>query len=275
MMALRLLPFIFLAAIGLLMASSQAQAGKNQQRALIGAVGACKELNSSWTPQWADLVGYWKLNEASGSTTFVDSSNTGSTGSAITGSGITFGSNSYLGKYANFTTAGRIDLGNNAAFNTLGLPLTMVAWIRVSSTSASNRMIFATDTYDVTYCGASMQIEQTSNTMTVGYGSCLGGGSTNRRTGFTTEAISNNKWTHVVTVITGATNMAVYLNGVAATMSYSGTGGAIGYGAMNAGIGGDGSRYFAGQIEEVALWKRALTAAEVKTIYQAQHCGRH
>jgi photosystem II stability/assembly factor-like uncharacterized protein len=95
-------------------------------------------------------------------------------------------------------------------------------------------------------------------------------GSYNFNTGFT---IPDQTWTHVALVVT-PTNATVYMNGVGITRTATHAPEAfdtplqMGY--------DNGSRYFKGQIEEVTVWNRSLSQAEIRelmhlTLDPAQH----
>jgi hypothetical protein len=84
--------------------------------------------------------------------------------------------------------------------------------------------------------------------------------------------VSNNVWTHIVGIIRGATDMDLYVNEVNIGGTYSGTGGSIAYGSDSARIGqGNSSLWssfpFNGKIDDVRIYNRALSADEIKRLY--------
>ena len=80
-----------------------------------------------------------------------------------------------------------------------------------------------------------------------------------------------NAWTHVVGVWSGgATPLQIYINGVKGTdsASFTGTqptGTGVNIGKDNAGA----TQYFGGDIDEVAIYNRALSASEVLQLFNA------
>lgn len=227
-------------------------------------------LDATWAPQWASLLGYWKLNEAAGSTTVADSK--GSATGTVVG-GVTLASAARVGTGAALDgTSGYISLGHTAATRP-SLPITMAAWVYLTSTA--NGMILTTDEFDnFKYCGAHMQVIGAAVSAEIG--NCAGGNASNFRAGYTsTTILSLNTWYHVAIVINAYNNMQIYVNGTLTTASGSGAATALGYTASNDGYigyrGGSGPTYFPGSVDDVALWNVALTAAEIKTIYDRQN----
>lgn len=86
------------------------------------------------------------------------------------------------------------------------------------------------------------------------------------QTAYSPSPISLNKWTHVVGTYDGA-KLSLYLNGKLVN-SFAVTG-RINYNHGSLYIGGDTTNAnFKGLIDEVCIYERALTAAEVLSNYQ-------
>ena len=137
-------------------------------------------------------------------------------------------------------------LSGNSAF-------TASAWVNPADTTTAWKSIFGTTCtgFDVAVNGA-----------TINFGRNCGGPDGVFYTGPTMRA---NEWAHIVAVFDGA-NIDVYKNGVKTT------GGAVTYshGATTF-IGGSYStsaELFLGKIDDVKIWNRALSAAEVASLYK-------
>ncbi len=84
---------------------------------------------------------------------------------------------------------------------------------------------------------------------------------------FSNTALSTGAWYHILATRSGNT-LTIYVNGVAdATITYSGTPYStsepltFGYGNNHA--------HFSGKLDEVAVWDKGLSAAEIKTLYNS------
>ena len=212
---------------------------------------AFNELNSTWTPQWANLVGYWKLNDAAGSTTVVDSSPVGTNTGTVSSTGVTLGTTGKLFGSAAFA-GGKININTITSVPTDAM--TISAWVKMNSTSG----------YSAVFVGTSFRFEIAGaglNFMTT-----AGGGTTG-------NYISPGTWTHVaISRAAGGNPTTYYINGIGVATAPTGTlaaitGLTIGTNDRNALGGGDNLN---GTADEVAIWKTALTAAEISTIYTTQ-----
>lgn len=77
--------------------------------------------------------------------------------------------------------------------------------------------------------------------------------------------LSAHNWQHIVGTYDGV-NRAIYINGVVSTTAAQ-TGANIGNSTFNIGSDGLGARRFAGLIDNVRVYKRGLTAAEVLSLH--------
>jgi len=213
-------------------------------------------------------VGYWKFDEASGSTTS-DSSGNGNTGTCTAcpvhtsgkfGNALQFdGSDDYI----NTGSAPSID--NLVAF-------TWSAWIYPTGWGEGNigRIIGKTTSggFEKSVY-LNNQVAPLQSIRVLLYN--------NASTGFYSDtavgSIALNNWYQVVVTYddTGDRKAHVYLNGAEASYyrqnTFSGT--MYDDSANDLGIGnrGNGDRTFNGTIDDVAIWNRALSAAEVQAVY--------
>ncbi|HEU5313486.1 MAG TPA: LamG domain-containing protein [Candidatus Udaeobacter sp.] len=194
------------------------------------------------------LVAAYGLNEGSG-TVVSDVSGNENTGTI---SGATW---TTLGKYGNALsfngTNARVTI-NNAASLQLRTGMTLEAWVYPTTVSSAWR--------DVIYKGNdNYYLEGTSNNsgrpaMGGTFGSPLYG----------TAALIANTWAHLAATYDGAT-MRLYVNGV--QVASRAQTGAIATSTNPLQIGGDSiyGQYFAGRIDEVRIYNRALSAAQIQS----------
>lgn len=113
-----------------------------------------------------------------------------------------------------------------------------------------------------TYAGASIQLSTTS---AVQYGDNTGSG---RRIGTVSTTPATGGIYHLVGVCRGATDMSLYINGAAQSLSYSGSGGAIVTGAVGLAL----AMSYAGAALDIGFadlrcYGAALTQAEAQALY--------
>lgn len=207
------------------------------------------------------LIGFWRFNEASGSSAS-DSSGAGNTGNLTngpswttgyddTGSGLSFdGTNDYVALGAMASVDAQADL-------------TVMGWAKRSS-STSRGMLFNSYVNANNWLG--LQFANDTNVYAVVANGALAYGYV---------AVANTNWHHYALVFDGAqtgnaNRLKLYIDGVAQTLTYSGTIPAttptvntdanIGYDVHN-GV------YMNGRIDDVRVYNRALTQDEVLQIY--------
>lgn len=207
--------------------------------------------------------GYWKLDENSG-TSAADSSGNGNTGTLFNsppwttgqyGSALTFSGTSYVAVGAPANLA-----------NLYGAGMTVMAWIKPISAGASSQGRIV----DKSNGGAGWSFKMNGATMVQFAASEFA----------TTDAVRNssasialNTWQHVAVTWTGsatATNIHIYVNGVLSDgTTTNGAGAARDDSASPLTIGNrpvDLARAFDGQIDEVRVYNRALSAASITSV---------
>ncbi|MEY3566316.1 MAG: hypothetical protein RLZ19_330, partial [Actinomycetota bacterium] len=205
----------------------------------------------------ADLpTGYWRLNDAVGSSTAVGSGSTTSTG-AVTA--VTFGVTGPVGTGASFNgTTSRILVADNTTWQTPSL--TAEAWIRPGTqTSSFSTVVARADSgtarnwhLDVTQAGQLF--------------AWVGGTTVISASGL----IQANVWQHVALTFDGS-NVRLYWNGalVGSTatvgVDVSSVPAPISIGARNT----TASNFFTGSISNVAVYGSALPASRIQTHVQA------
>ena len=211
---------------------------------------------TSTSPLAANLVSYWKLDETSGNA------------SDATGNGCTLTNNNGTTPYS----AGIINNGaapnisgtgqylNNLNFSNAvkGVPMTVSGWMNVASGGSQMIGIRAPDSDN-----------------TQAWIAWAPGNYVNARYGKASAMITTNLPTagawHFFALTDNGTAVTLYIDGVSqATANYSGY-----FSGTNRpftiGNGGDKdpTSYYAGKVDEVGVWSRALSAAEVIQLYNA------
>src|SRR3989344_980246 len=204
------------------------------------------------------LVGYWKLDENSG-TIVADSSGRGNTGTNVggtwldsyTNSGISFDGSS--DKYVTTSDSNSLDINGTA--------ITMSAWAKPTSTNygqiitklniVSTNMPWDIQLYTNDYFYTAIKTD--SN----GFAEIR-----------SANTASFGQWQHLVTVYNG-TNIIFYVNGVQSSIgSQSGN---IVTNDQNLYLGGiAGGEVFLGSIDEIRIYNRALSAGDVNQLYFCQ-----
>ncbi len=141
--------------------------------------------------------------------------------------------------------------------------MTVEAWVYPTSASATSSVV--SKNTDTTDNQASLGLSAGNATFSVRVG-----GSPVTVTG---AAVTQNVWTHLVGVYDG-TNVRLYVNGSPATPSAAS--GVVTTNNLAWTIGktaGAASGYFTGRIDEVKIFSRALSLAEVSAEYTAQNSG--
>ncbi|HWB33937.1 MAG TPA: LamG domain-containing protein [Candidatus Paceibacterota bacterium] len=204
------------------------------------------------------LMGYWNFNEGSGSTAkdFIG----GSPNGTLTGS-----PSWVAGKQG---TA----LSFNGSSQYVDVPLTVnypaftvSAWFNAASLSVSNSRIVANDHTDNDNKGFQLMF---NNGGATGFFD-VGNGSTEGRATWS-QTLSAGTWYHYVGVYDGA-HVYAYINGTqVASASYAG--GAIASSAYDINIARNpqyAGDYFSGTVDDVRIYKRALSPSEVAAMYTA------
>ncbi len=225
----------------------ESQAGKMSQ----------SELDSSWTPQWNSLSGYWRMNgdwkdatanandlSAAGNATFTSSSQLGSYAGSFDGTG------DYVAKTSpanldltEFTISAWINAGNSANYQ----------GIAIKSASTSDRNFW----FGLQTNGKLWLKSSSGGVADV----CIASGDTDLRL---------QGWVHVVGTLSSS-ECAVYVNGAKQGFDNSpGTPQGIGA-SLNIGRDpGATGREFIGSMDEVAIWSKALTTQEVDQVFARQ-----
>ncbi len=229
-------------------------------------------LNSTWTPNYSNLVAYYRFDEVNGSTTIID------TISAQNG-----------------TVQNSLVLGNPSIINTCATFNGTNSWVSIpyqvlNNISSGTIMcwIYPTAITNSTICVKQHDGVNTFAALTIGSYSSSGGTITTGTAGTiywhsansqtvaasaSTSSIVINKWYHIAVTFTTTTVM-IYINGI--LNSTTSTNGSIPVDATptSTSIGGWYSggliSAFSGSIDDFSVWNTALTAGNIWAIYSSQ-----
>lgn len=147
------------------------------------------------------------------------------------------------------------------------LPNSISAWVNVRS-GASNRFSFRSHADVSSSTGVWLRVNG-SNAVIAGYGRNTDtfefGNSFNIAT--STEVIDSNKWVHIAAIIRGLNSHSIYINGIEATVTYTGTQTAVNGGfVFNIGriFTGGNNNYGAAGVDDIRYYNRALTPSEIR-----------
>ncbi|MEK7618190.1 MAG: LamG domain-containing protein, partial [Patescibacteria group bacterium] len=200
------------------------------------------------------LVGYWPFNEGRG-VQASDSSNSGNTGTLTGGVSWTDGKR---GKALSFNgTTGYVSTSlqiSPAQYTSL----TMSAWVYPTAQSGLG------DTFKSILNGDDGGYDRGFGIRTSHGNYEVQVGDTSWNTGV---AYSTNAWDHIVVVYT-ASQISIYKNGTATNYGSGGTFGASTQGLLIAEDTACGTCYFAGKIDDVRIYNRALSATGIQTLYK-------
>ena len=207
---------------------------------------------SATTPVEVSLVAAYGFNESSGTTTadVSGSNNTGTLGTVTrTTSGKFGGALLFSGNYVTVPHAPSLNLTTAATLEAWVYPTAAPNWSTIFMKEQPGAFVYAL------YAGAGSDPGGWFNTGA--------SGSTERSVNGSTP-LALNTWTHVATTYDGTT-ARLYINGTqVATTTFTGPL-ATSTGALRIGGNAVWTEYFTGRIDEVRIYKRALSAAEVVT----------
>jgi hypothetical protein len=205
------------------------------------------------------LVAAYGFNEGSGGTASDASGNNNS--GTVTNA--TWSNTAKFGKSLQFNGSNaRVWVPSSGSLN-LTSGMTLMAWVRpTNSLQLNNRTILRRESNSSggywLYAGQS----GLTNILRPGGGAVINGSNKAASAGST---LSANNWTHVALTYDG-TNVRMYINGTLSGSAVSATG-SIASGSLPLWIGGNNNgEYFQGQIDEVRVYSRALSATEIGTI---------
>lgn len=214
-------------------------------------------LDSSWTPQWSHVVGYWKMDN-----NWTDSTANHNDGTAV--SAPTFSAIAKVGATSgSFNgTTDYVSVPNSASLSFTN-EFTVMTWIFISS-SSTNFWLFSKNPpgfgsgYGIAFENGSGRIWPH-----LGIGGALRNPKSSGGTAF-------GQWNQIVITYDGS-NIVIYLNGrLDSTIAQMGAFD-VNNGPLYIGNSpGSPTEFLNGKIDDLALWDKALTDTEVRLIYSRQ-----
>jgi hypothetical protein len=251
-----------------------------------GSSTNCSELDSTWTPNWSNIVAYWKLNEASGTTgsgSIVDSSPLGTnsgTPAASASLGVSGKLNNALSVNGGINSY--VDMGTASSLHGMS-SLTVQAWVYIPSgwSPTGTWSAIVDKCCNAVSPGGAIGHVYSLQAASLGSGNIVFLVNT-ASSGSITVPIANfsnytGGWHHIVGTYDG-TSIKTYFDGVFQNSAASS--GTIVTNAARLGIGtrvasnsfgGSSGLGFTGYIDEVAIWNSSLTASQIESIYQRQY----
>lgn len=162
-----------------------------------------------------------------------------------------------------------VDFGN--IFKDVELPVTVSAWIKIDPTNMQLAPVFASRNCRSVYGGFTLVVDR--NYMFIQYGDGFGmKHHAFRRGKEATVKLPHSEWHHVTAVVKDNSNMQLYLDGVDVGGVFSGSSTnqmesdiPNGFATVGYLISNDVVYRFKGSIDDVRVWKRALSPEEVKS----------
>ncbi|MCB0164434.1 MAG: putative Ig domain-containing protein [Anaerolineae bacterium] len=222
----------------------------------------------------ADIISYWKLNEVGSPTSFADSHGTNTAtctadSCPTPSTGIIGGAMSFSGDdIVNVADSASLDWTNSDSF-------TLEAWIKTTQVCAGNEVILGK--YAANGATWWLGCEDGSNTAAFSLRD-----STNTDLYLSdTKALNDGKWHHLVASRNAGNNVhQLYVDGaLKSTVTQALTGNFSNNNPLNLGyfLTNSPHYFFNGTLDEVAIYKRALTQAEITEHYNAgsgrAYCG--
>ncbi len=235
---------------------------------------------SANVPINSGLVGYWPMDGRDvnwTANTTADKSGQGNTGTLINMSTTTSPSQGVIGQALNFNGSNYAVTANNDALNFGTGPFSFSVWVNANSLTANADGVFSKDSYagGNSYTGYLVNVRagptwsfETRNVVSGAGPDNVVLSASNATTG----------WTHIVAVRSGNSPavLRLYINGVLSNTTTEGSvtdvSNSAGFtiGNLNSGLP---SQYFNGKTDDVRAYNRALSASEIKQLYQQGAAG--
>ena len=201
------------------------------------------------------LVGYWSLDEGNGQTAN-DSSGNGNNGTLTNGPKWTTGKN--IGALDFDGTNDYVDLGSGSSLD-ITSTLTLSAWIKPDVVSGDRHIVAKASSNNVSNRAYFIRAQNANAQFVI-----VQGGTANAIA--QTSAFTAGQWTHIVGTYDGVTQR-IYIDGV--EKNSTARTGAIDSETGKAYIGTifPTNALFDGQIDEVRIYNRALSASEIRFLY--------
>ncbi len=215
-----------------------------------------KCLDGACDPNVADLVAYWRFDDATG-TAARDSSGAGLHGTLNGGSWVS----GKVGGALSFDGDDFVDVGD--VLNGLTLPFTILAWVKPDATGGA---LASSDENGLTnYQGFNWYFLTNESRPGFHYGDATCSCTTGRRTRAGKTALPLTQWSHVAAIVT-SNNISLFEDGVGDDSAMNGTATTMVHTADPLRIGVARGLFFKGAIDELRIYSRALTIPEIQAL---------
>ncbi|QQR78684.1 MAG: VCBS repeat-containing protein [Candidatus Moraniibacteriota bacterium] len=225
-----------------------------KSRDAAGNLAVSGDMTLTTTSAPTGLIGHWKFDEGTGTTTS-DASSNGYSGTLTNGPAWTTGK---VGSALNFDGAN--DYVNMGSQTGLRLPgsFTLAAWVYPTTLSGDRDIITKVNPSSSEY-----HFQVTDNKLQLGFSN----GSNNwYYYEVPTTGMSLNAWSHVAGVFDDAGNvMRIYINGVAQGSKAVTASPVVGTSQVRVGMGWNGQSW-KGKIDDARIYSRALSASEITAL---------
>ena len=249
-----------------------AELDASQTFARLGTAASNRELDSSWSPATDKLIGYWKLNGTAGPIVDGDlvpaALGPNGTASNSNSSGLNYGTGR-IGEAVTFDGADDfIQFGNFAGANFGTDDFTVAFWMK--SVSATTPALISkrasgghANFWNVRMGSGHVALEVDEDSTGTNYNSVT-----------TSQPVNDGTWHHVVYTRSGPV-LSIYVDGTFDIQSAGpGTANLSNATPFRFGTLDVGDSYYAGQLDEVAIWRSALRASAILGLYQHQSAKR-
>lgn len=236
-----------------------------------GSSPASAEANATTDEITSGRIGHWKLDEMAGTST-ADASGTGNTGALGTSPNNPAWTTGRIGGALDFDgTNDVVNAGSGSTLDNLAA-VTVSAWIRADALGGGSRGRIVTKASGIgPFSGWHLHVEPSNRLrFRVDYATT----DLDRMTD--DNAIALGAWRHVVATWTGsatATNVKIYVDGVEISYSLTtnGAGSRVDDASSSFYLGNEsgGTRAFDGLLDDVRVYNRVLSAAEIAAVHRA------
>ncbi|OGJ87449.1 MAG: hypothetical protein A2487_21215 [Candidatus Raymondbacteria bacterium RifOxyC12_full_50_8] len=208
-----------------------------------------------------NLVGYWPMDEEQGSMIY-DYSGNNNNGTFINSCSRIPG---VLDNAVYLNPGEHIEMDNS--LQNLTFPYSISLWVKIEETDSS-RSLLVTEDMGGRYYGTWMAITQ-SGQVTVNFGNGGTPSTGSRKSKVSADTVSRNIWTYVAAVVNNATDMTLYIDGVDAGGTYSGTATSMAHsvaGRMQIGYQTSAITpilYYHGGMDDIRVYDTALTQEQI------------
>jgi len=162
-----------------------------------------------------------------------------------------------------------IDLGSDTSLKPQ-LPVTLTGWVKITESETQGHIIKLDSHSEDAFYGVWLRVNyipppDDERKLMLSFGDGTGRTSENRRSKYGNTSLVPNTWHHIAAVVRGAKDMDIYIDGVDDGGTYEGRGWSLAYSEESPSFIAAGGLQCI--IDEVAVYDRALSAAEVQRLF--------